>query len=52
MGLLKQQCELNSRDHALGHRRVYTQDTLMPPIQKSGLKLVEMGGVFFKPLSN
>jgi 2-polyprenyl-3-methyl-5-hydroxy-6-metoxy-1,4-benzoquinol methylase len=52
MGLLKQPCELNSRDHALGHRRVYTQDTLKADIQKAGLKLVEMGGVFFKPLSN
>ena len=52
MGLLTQPCELNSRDHALGHRRVYTQDTLKADIQASGLNLVEMGGVFFKPLSN
>ena len=52
MGLLKQPCELNSRDRALGHRRVYTRDTLQVDIQASGLSLVEMGGVFFKPLSN
>ena len=52
MGLLQQPCELNSRDHALGHRRVYTRDTLRDDIQAAGLALVEMGGVFFKPLSN
>jgi 2-polyprenyl-3-methyl-5-hydroxy-6-metoxy-1,4-benzoquinol methylase len=52
MGLLKQQCELNSRDHSLGHRRVYTPDTLRAELQEAGLHLVEMGGVFFKPVSN
>lgn len=52
MGLLKQPCELNSRDHALGHRRVYTQDALKADILEAGLKLVKIGGVFFKPLSN
>lgn len=52
MGLLKDPCELNSRDHALGHRRVYTQATLRADLQEAGLRLVEMGGVFFKPLSN
>ena len=52
MGLLKHPCELNSRDHALGHRRVYTQDTLRVDLQEAGLHLVEIGGVFFKPLSN
>jgi len=52
MGLLTHPCELNSRDHALGHRRVYTQDTLKADLHEAGLHLVEMGGVFFKPLSN
>jgi 2-polyprenyl-3-methyl-5-hydroxy-6-metoxy-1,4-benzoquinol methylase len=52
MGLLAQQCELNSRDHALGHRRVYTHDTLKAAIRGAGLNLIEIGGVFFKPLSN
>ena len=52
MGLLKQQCELNSRDHALGHRRVYTHETLREHLSAAGLNLIEMGGVFFKPLSN
>lgn len=52
MGLLEHSCELNPRDHALGHRRVYTPDTLRADLQKAGLHLVEMGGVFYKPLSN
>ncbi|MEQ8464788.1 class I SAM-dependent methyltransferase [Coleofasciculus sp. E1-EBD-02] len=52
MGLLKEPCELNSRDHALGHRRVYTPDSLRKDIDASGLKIVKMGGIFFKPLSN
>ena len=52
MGLLGDCCELNSRDLAVGHRRVYTQQTLSDSIEKSGLKLIHMGGVFFKPLSN
>jgi 2-polyprenyl-3-methyl-5-hydroxy-6-metoxy-1,4-benzoquinol methylase len=52
MGLLKEPCELNSRDYALGHRRVYTQTTFRKDIEEAGLRIVEMGGVFFKPLSN
>ena len=52
MGLLEHPCELNPRDHALGHRRVYTSDTLRADLQSAGLHLVEMGGVFFKSLSN
>lgn len=52
MGLLKHPCELNSRDHALGHRRVYTPETFRQDIEASGLHITEMGSIFFKPLSN
>lgn len=52
MGILKQPCELNERDLAQGHRRVYTRDTFKSDIELSGLKIMELGGVFFKPLSN
>lgn len=52
MGLLDHSCQLNARDQALGHRRVYTPITLKADIAKSGLKVRQMGGVFFKPLSN
>lgn len=52
MGLLDNPCQLNSRDHELGHRRVYTPNTFRTDIEKSELKVLEMGGVYFKPLSN
>jgi 2-polyprenyl-3-methyl-5-hydroxy-6-metoxy-1,4-benzoquinol methylase len=52
MGLLGDPCELNERDHALGHRRVYTEETFHADLAGSGLKVVATGGVFFKALSN
>ncbi len=52
MGLLKESCELNQRDHALGHRRVYTSQTFRQDLEASGLIISHIGGVFFKPLSN
>lgn len=52
MGLLDNPCQLNSRDLALGHRRVYTPLSFRVEIEKSGLTVLEMGGVYFKPLSN
>lgn len=52
MGLLENPCQLNPRDLTLGHRRVYTPETFRADIEKSGLKVLEMGGVYFKPLSN
>ncbi len=51
IGLLKDPCELNQRDKALGHRRVYTPETLRKDIEAAQLRVTEMGGVFFKPLS-
>ena len=52
MGLLSHSCELNSRDHELGHRRVYTPETFRADVEKAGLKIAESGGVFIKPVSN
>ncbi|WP_333804616.1 class I SAM-dependent methyltransferase [Sulfurospirillum sp.] len=52
MGLLQSPDELNSRDHALGHQRVYCMKTFLRDIKNAGLKVLEKGGVFFKPLSN
>jgi 2-polyprenyl-3-methyl-5-hydroxy-6-metoxy-1,4-benzoquinol methylase len=52
MGFLAHPCELNERDHALGHRRVYTPATFAEEFDRAGLRIVELGGVFFKPLSN
>jgi len=52
MGLLEKPWQLNRRDHALGHRRVYTWDVLSSHVEEAGLQIVERTGVFFKPLSN
>ena len=52
MGLLSNQCELNPRDLAQGHRRVYSRETFVTDILAAGLSVVELGGVFFKPISN
>jgi 2-polyprenyl-3-methyl-5-hydroxy-6-metoxy-1,4-benzoquinol methylase len=52
MGLLKHPCQLNPRDHALGHRRVYTPGTFRKDIEEAGISVETIGGIFFKPLSN
>lgn len=52
MGLLAHPCQLNARDHQLGHRRVYTPATFRADIAAAGLEVVDAGGVYFKPLSN
>ena len=52
MKLLSHQCQLNERDVKVGHRRVYTPETFRADIDKSGLVLSELRGVFLKPISN
>lgn len=52
MGLLSHQTQLNTRDIALGHRRVFTSSSLKELIQLAGLRIEIFGGVFLKPLSN
>ncbi len=52
MGLLKSPFELNERDFKLGHQRVYSLDALENDIYKANLKIIEKGGIFFKPASN
>jgi len=52
MGLLNDKCSLNDRDHQLGHRRVYTKETLKADIEACNLNILEFGGVFLKPVSN
>ncbi|MFC1516558.1 class I SAM-dependent methyltransferase [Thermodesulfobacteriota bacterium] len=52
MELLNNPCELNERDISLGHRRVYTPNSLKKDIIAADLEIKKMGGVFFKPLSN
>lgn len=52
MGLLENPCQLNARDHALGHRRVYTPETIRKVIEAAAISVETLGGVYFKPLSN
>jgi SAM-dependent methyltransferase len=52
MGMLASVTELNEADHRIGHRRVYTRDTLLADVAASGLRTQHVGGVFLKPLSN
>ncbi len=52
MGLLAGLNELNDSDLAIGHRRVYTWDTLSEDIAAAGLDLVTMEGIMLKPLSS
>jgi 2-polyprenyl-3-methyl-5-hydroxy-6-metoxy-1,4-benzoquinol methylase len=52
MGLLDGPSSLNERDLQVGHRRVYTMDSLRQEVEESGFDVLKMGGVFLKPLSN
>jgi hypothetical protein len=46
MGLLSSEYELNERDKALGHYRVYDLNTLTTDATAAGLKIVDKGGIF------
>jgi 2-polyprenyl-3-methyl-5-hydroxy-6-metoxy-1,4-benzoquinol methylase len=52
MGLLGDCHELNDRDRALGHRRVYDMEALVADVTAAGLEVTTRQGVFLKPLSN
>lgn len=52
MGMLPSEYSLNEADHSIGHQRVYDMTLLKKDIEKSGLKVVNEGGIFLKPFSN
>lgn len=52
MGLLEFPHSFNDTDRSLGHRRVYYPEQLADDIVTTGLTLVQMGGIFLKPLAN
>jgi 2-polyprenyl-3-methyl-5-hydroxy-6-metoxy-1,4-benzoquinol methylase len=52
MGLLAKTTDLTPRDLALDHRRVYTPESFRAELVAADWRVVEFGGVFFKPLSN
>lgn len=43
---------LSTRDHLVGHQRVYSLSSLKTDINKAGLVLTESRGFFLKPFSN
>lgn len=52
MNLLKSIYDLNQRDVELGHYRVYDLNILHEHVTTSGLRVLNSGGIFLKPLSN
>ena len=52
MGALESCEELSPFDiHVAGHRRSYTMETLIEDVEKSGLRVLRTGGIFYKMLS-
>ena len=52
MGLLSTKEELNETDKRNGHRRVYNIESIKTDFEKSGFRIVQLGGYWLKPLSN
>lgn len=52
MGMIKYGTELNEDDIRIGHRRVFTIQTLRTTVISSGLNILKEEGILFKPLSN
>lgn len=52
MGMLKYPTELNEDDIRIGHRRVFTIETLRTVIMQAGLNILKEEGILLKPLSN
>ncbi len=52
MGIIKRTTQLGQRDVEIGHKRVYTPNTLDRTLKSSGWEIVKREGIFLKPLSN
>ena len=51
MGLLDSYDTLAPKDHAVGHRRLYTVPSLTYHCYQAGLQVLSMKGIYLKPLS-
>ncbi len=51
MGMLEHYEELSAKDIEVGHRRLYTVDMLNDHCERAGLKLLDIKGIYLKPLS-
>jgi 2-polyprenyl-3-methyl-5-hydroxy-6-metoxy-1,4-benzoquinol methylase len=52
MGLIPFNDAVTDAERAHGHRKTYRLDTLQRTVLDAGLRVVQSGGVFFKPLAN
>lgn len=52
MGLISHNTAVTEGEYNHGHRKTYVLDTLFQEANQSGLKVVQQGGVFFKPFAN
>lgn len=52
LGLIRETTELSVSDHRVGHRRVFTIDTLRSVVRESDLHVFHWEGIFLKVLSN
>lgn len=52
MGLLKSEDSMNEADIFQGHRRIYDLQSLQKEFERAGLKIIDSGGYWLKPLSN
>lgn len=52
MGLINKKTDLNEADLSIGHQRVYTPETFKAELEKAGLNIKHLGGMFIKVLSN
>jgi 2-polyprenyl-3-methyl-5-hydroxy-6-metoxy-1,4-benzoquinol methylase len=52
MGLIENNSAVTKAEHEHGHRITYSLDTLERDVRKSGLKVIQRGGIFFKALAN
>lgn len=51
MGLLSAYDQFAPKDHLVGHRRLYTRAMLEEHCDRAGLRLVDVKGLYLKPLS-
>lgn len=52
MGLLKSEDSMSEADIFHGHRRIYDLQSLQKEFDRAGLKVIDSGGYWLKPLSN
>jgi 2-polyprenyl-3-methyl-5-hydroxy-6-metoxy-1,4-benzoquinol methylase len=50
-GLLGDMSTLSAGDHALGHQRLYTVESMTQQLQECGYEVINQEGIFLKPLT-